>query len=177
MIVGLVTPVDGSVKDEFSLVIDRTSRIGHTKVRCLVTRREVASVSTTMQFIYERRKSIVSHLVSMKTEIHEVAAIEAACRRLGLPAPAQGTARLYSSQATGVIVQLPGWTYPAVIDVQSGNIAYDNFGGRWGDQAQLGKLQQAYAVELAKIECRRQGHVCSEQLLADGSIKVAIEVA
>ena len=119
----------------------------------------------------------MSHLVTMKTQLRDVAAIEVACRRFGLPAPTQGTARLYSNQATGVIVQLPGWTYPAVIDIASGNVAYDNFGGRWGDQAELGKFQQAYAVELAKIEARRQGHVCSEQLLADGSIKVAIEVS
>ncbi len=119
----------------------------------------------------------MSHLVSLKTQIRDVTAIEAACRRLSLPAPTQGTARLYSSQATGVIVQLPGWTYPAVIDVSSGTIAYDNFNGNWGKTEELGRFLQTYAVELAKIEARRAGHVCTEQLLADGSIKVEIEVS
>ncbi len=37
-----------------------------------------------------------------------------------LAGPVQGTARLYSGEATGLIVTLPGWTYPAVIDTQTG---------------------------------------------------------
>lgn len=119
----------------------------------------------------------MSHLVSVKTKIRDMAAIEAACCRLNLPAPTQGTARLYSGEASGVIVQLPGWNYPAVVDTANGNIAYDNYGGAWGKTEELDRFLQAYAVELAKIEARRKGHTCSEQLLADGSIKLEIQVS
>lgn len=35
---------------------------------------------------------------------------------------------------------------------------------------------QAYAVEKAKIESRRRGHYVTEQTLADGSIKLTIQV-
>jgi hypothetical protein len=35
---------------------------------------------------------------------------------------------------------------------------------------------QSYAVEKAKIEARRRGHVCTEQQLADGSIKLTVQV-
>ena len=36
---------------------------------------------------------------------------------------------------------------------------------------------QAYAVEKARIEAHRKGHTLTEQPLADGSIKLTIEVA
>jgi len=35
---------------------------------------------------------------------------------------------------------------------------------------------QAYAVEKAKVECRRKGHTCTEQTLSDGSIKLTVNV-
>lgn len=47
----------------------------------------------------------------------------------------------------------------------------------WGEQQQLDRFLQAYAVEKARIEARKQGHTVTEQPLADGSIKVTIHVA
>jgi hypothetical protein len=38
----------------------------------------------------------------------------------------------------------------------------------------LDEFMQGYAVERAKLEARKQGYTASEQLLADGSIKVTI---
>jgi hypothetical protein len=73
----------------------------------------------------------LSHLVSIETKVHDPAAVAAACQRLGLPAPVQGTAQLYSGEATGLLVQLPGWQYPAVIDTLTGTIRFDNFNGHW----------------------------------------------
>ena len=119
----------------------------------------------------------MSHIVTIRTQFRDFVALAAACSRLGLAAPASGTARLYSSQATGLIVRLPGWIYPAVVDLTTGGIAYDNFEGAWGDQRELDKLLQAYAVEKAKLEARKAGHSVSEQALADGSIKLTVSVA
>jgi hypothetical protein len=73
----------------------------------------------------------MSHVVEIATRVHDPAAVAAACRRLGLPEPFEGTARLYSGEASGLIVQLPGWRYPAVIDTASGTMSYDVFEGRW----------------------------------------------
>lgn len=91
----------------------------------------------------------MSHLVVLRTQVRDATALAAACRRLGLSQPVQGTARLFSSQATGQIVQLPGWTYPVVFDTATGKAHYDNFTGAWGDQKELGKLLQRYAAEKA----------------------------
>src|ERR1035437_6814728 len=88
----------------------------------------------------------VSHIVSIKTEMRDPAALAAPCARLGLKPPVHGTARLYASQATGQIVELPGWTYPVVIDTEQRQISMDTYGGAWGDQKELDKLIQAYAI-------------------------------
>jgi len=118
----------------------------------------------------------MSHIVTVRTKVRDPVALTAACRRLGLVEPVLGTAKLFTSEATGLIVQLPGWTYPAVVDSHSGEVSYDNYGGKWGEQAQLDKLLQAYACEKAKLEARRQGHSVSEHQLSDGTIKLTIQV-
>src|SRR5437899_12533737 len=116
----------------------------------------------------------MSHVVSVQTKVHDPAAVAAACRRLDLSAPVQGTAKLFSGEATGLLVQLPGWHYPAVLDTLSGTVHYDNFEGHWGEQQELDRFLQAYAVEKAKLEARKKGYTITEQTLQDGSIKVQL---
>jgi hypothetical protein len=118
----------------------------------------------------------LSHIVTVQAEVRDPVAIAAACRRLGLPEPVRGTAQLFSGQATGWLVKLPGWLYPAVLQTDTGQIQFDNFGEAWGKQEHLDKLMQAYAVELAKIEARKKGYSVTEQPLADGSIRLSIQV-
>jgi hypothetical protein len=118
----------------------------------------------------------LSHIVTIKTEVRDAAAVRAACQRLGLPAPVQGATRLFSGEVTGLAVQFPDWEYAVVADLASGQLKYDNFSGRWGDQRHLDHFLQMYACEKAKIEARRRGHQVAEQQLADGSIKLTIQV-
>jgi hypothetical protein len=119
----------------------------------------------------------MSHIVTIKTRVTDPLALSTACKRLGLAEPVQGTAQLFSEAATGLIVNLSGWNYPVVADVATGEVKFDNYGGAWGQQSELDKLLQAYAVERAKAEARRVGHSVTEQALSDGSIKLTIQVA
>ena len=116
----------------------------------------------------------MSHIVTIQTRLRDPAALAAACARLDLPAPAHGTARLFEGEATGLLVKLPGWLYPVVVDAATGEARYDNFGGAWGDPKQLDRFVQAYAVERAKLEARKKGYAVSEQALHDGSIRLQI---
>ena len=118
----------------------------------------------------------MSHIVTIRTEVRDAAALSAACHRRHLPHPVYETVKLFSSEATGHTVHLPNWRYPVVCDLDSGQLKFDNFEGRWGDSAELDKLNQAYAIEKAKIEARKQGHTVTEQALADGSVKMTINV-
>ena len=118
----------------------------------------------------------MSHIVSIATRIKDAESLAAACRRLGLPPPESGTAQLFGATAAGQLVRLPGWTYPAVVDTLSGEVHYDNYNGRWGEQAHLDRLLQAYAIERTRLEARLAGHTLVEQPLPDGSVKLTIRV-
>jgi hypothetical protein len=124
-----------------------------------------------------REVSHVSHIVSIKTEVRDTMAVTAACLRLGLPEPVHGTAQLFSGQATGLLVKLPGWLYPVACDTATGTLRYDNYQGQWGAPEHLDRFMQAYAVERAKLEARKKGYAVSEQPLEDGSIRLQIVAA
>lgn len=119
----------------------------------------------------------MSHVVTVKTQIRDVAAIRAACRRLNLAEPVEGTVKLFSGEVIGWSVQLSDWTYPVVCDVAAGVVHYDNFRGRWGDHRELDRFLQAYAVEKVRIEARKAGRSLVEQTLPNGSIKLTIQLA
>ena len=118
----------------------------------------------------------MSHIVQIKTEVRDGIAVQEACQRLGLDAPVLGTITLFATEASGLLVRLPGWIYPVVFDTRSGQVRFDNYGGRWGEQVQLDRFLQAYAVEKTKIEARRKGHTVFEQTLDNGSIKLTVTV-
>lgn len=116
----------------------------------------------------------MSHIVVIATKVYDSAALTAACRRLGLAEPVHGNVRLFSGEATGLSVTLPGWQYPIVVDTAVGSIKYDNYEGRWGDLAELQRFLQMYAVEKAKLEARKKGYGVTEQVRLDGSIVLQI---
>ena len=73
----------------------------------------------------------MSHIVTIQTEVQDPAAVAAACRRLGLPEPVRGTAKLFEAEAAGLLVRLPGWLYPVVLDTDAARVRFDNYGGAW----------------------------------------------
>ena len=118
----------------------------------------------------------MSHIVRIQTEVRDATAVFAACRRRQLAEPVAGKHLLFSGEVEGLAVRLRDWTYPAVCQIETGEVQYDNFGGRWGEQRELDQFMQAYAVEKAQIEARKRGHTVTEQSLADGSIKLTVQI-
>jgi hypothetical protein len=115
----------------------------------------------------------MSHILKLEAKLTDVKAVEAACRRLGLKEPYHGTANIYSGKQTGLVVQLPGWNYPIVINGE-GAVTYDNFNGHWGKIEHLHALQQAYALEGAKQMAEAQGWAYSETQLEDGAVEAQL---
>jgi hypothetical protein len=118
----------------------------------------------------------MSHEVQIQTQVRDAVAVRAGCRRLGLAEPVEGEVKLFSGRVTGLAVQLRDWRYPVVFDLASGKSKFDNYGGRWGKQERLNEFLQIYAVEKAKIEARRSGYSVTEQPLADGAIKITLQL-
>ena len=56
----------------------------------------------------------MSHIVEIKTEVRDEAAVQSACSRLHLPRATRGTFQLYSSTESGLGIELPNWKYPVV---------------------------------------------------------------
>lgn len=118
----------------------------------------------------------MSHIVEIKTEVRDDAAVQAACSRLHLPRATRGTFQLYSTEATGLGIELPHWKFPVVVDTETGQLKFDNYQEKWGKQENLDLLIQMYCVEKAKIEARKKGHAVTEQRLDNGSIKLTVQV-
>ena len=98
-------------------------------------------------------------------------------RRLPAARPARARPRhrhALPGEATGLLVRLPDWLYPVVLDTATGEVHFDNYDGAWGPQEHLDRFLQAYAVEKAKLEARKKGYSVSEQPLEDGSIRLQI---
>lgn len=114
----------------------------------------------------------MSHIVEIAVEVRDPLSIHAACRRLRLEPPVNGRHQLFSATADGLAVRLPDWRYPVVCRCETGQLAYDNYGGRWGEQQHLDRFLQAYAVERASSQARAQGFVVLEQPLSNGAIRL-----
>jgi hypothetical protein len=118
----------------------------------------------------------MSHVVQIQTEVRDAIAVRAGCKRLGLDEPVEGEVKLFSETVTGLAVRLRDWRYPVVFNTATGESKFDNYQGHWGEQSRLDEFLQAYAVEKAKLAARKAGHCVTEQSLADGSIKLTIQL-
>ena len=116
----------------------------------------------------------MSHVVTIDTKLKDPAALAAACTRLKLPEPRTETVKFFDgSTLEGLAVRPPGFVYPVVVQ-QDGGVKLDTYNGRWGDDAFLGRLKQAYAVEAAKLQARARGHRVTETPLNDGTVKLTV---
>jgi hypothetical protein len=119
----------------------------------------------------------MSHTVQVKNiQCKNEAALETACDALGLELSSRAKHQLFGgNKAEGRAVRLPGWNYPVIINTETGEASYDNYGGSWGKQEELDRLIQRYSVEAAKMEALAHGYsVDGEEALADGSIKLSL---
>lgn len=108
----------------------------------------------------QSRQFNMSHTMNIEIELHDRAALEAACQRLGVRM-IEGIHRLYQTVEEGIGICLPGWKYPVVVK-DDGSVAYDNYGGSWGNISEFNKLRAYYGVEKAKIEARKRGYSVQE---------------
>ncbi len=113
----------------------------------------------------------MSRVTTLQTRVYDPVALAAACMRLNLPAPAAGRVQLVGGEDAGLIVRLPGWRSPVVIDPADGTARLDGAEGGRGDPQPLRRLLQLYAVEKTKLEVHNMGYAVTENVLEGGSIR------
>lgn len=118
----------------------------------------------------------MSHIVQIQTQVKDIEAVKAACRRLSIAAPKIGTAHLFTGKRTGIIVELTGWHYPIVIEPDTGTIHFDHYEGEWGNPQELDRFKQAYAIAKATIEARKKGHTVRETRRTNGTVELEVLV-
>ena len=118
----------------------------------------------------------MSHIVTIQVEVRDLEAVKSAARRLDLKEPVHGKAVVFETEIEGILVELPDWIYPVVCILDTGELKYDNFNEQWGDQKHLDQFVQTYCIEKVTLEARRKGYSVVEQPLADGSVKLTVDM-
>ena len=116
------------------------------------------------------------HLSTLKLQIKSIEALEAACRRVGLELkPAQmGRADyriMIPGARMGILVQKDGENWKLVQDSDDRRRIEQLLG------PDANRLRQSYGIEVAKLEAARQGYSVFEEEMADGAVKLRIQVS
>jgi len=131
----------------------------------------------------------VSHIATVEVEFRDMDALAKACVKCGVELRQdQKTFRWYNGKVSpcdSAIVHPNAKAYEiGVHETETGlRIEFDPFMRGHGMQDAvafednikgLGKLQQAYAVEVARKQAKRQGFSVREQVQADGRVKLTL---
>jgi hypothetical protein len=125
----------------------------------------------------------MSHFTTIKTQIKDIDALQAACGELGVALVAHTSARGYlGNQIKGdYVIQLKG-PYDIALNAQpdrSFGLTADLWQGHVEKEVgkDYGRLLQLYGVHKASLEARKKGHLVKRSQQKDGSIKLIIAQA
>lgn len=105
----------------------------------------------------------MSHTVTCEIEIRDPEAFRAAALALGAELLGEGAHQLFEhgrKAEHGFGIKFPGWLYPVVLT--PAGLRFDDFGGRWGNPADITRLTERYAIEAARNAATAQGWMSEE---------------
>jgi len=125
------------------------------------------------------KKGIMSHFVSIQTQIKDLEALRLACAELGLRIEANAEARgIGTQQRADHVIRLNGPCDIAVQPQANGTfgLSTDWWGGHVEKEvgANYGRLLQLYAVHKTAREARKRGLTIQRRSLANGTIQVVL---
>lgn len=98
----------------------------------------------------------MSHTVKVKVQLRNKTALGISVVELQGTVLGDGTHNLYQGQEIGYGFTLPRWSFPLVLK-ESGELAYDDYHGIWGNPADIDVLTQRYSIQVAKAAADAQG--------------------
>jgi hypothetical protein len=111
----------------------------------------------------------VSHITKRKSSMTDLDVIKKACER-------HSDAAFRGVRGNAAEIKFGSWQNPVRIDLQTGECAFDNYGGRWGKNEVLEDFMQGYGVEAVKNQATLEGFGFEEELLANGAIKCVVPI-
>ena len=122
----------------------------------------------------------MSHFTEIRTQIRDIAALQAACQELGFPLLDKAVARGYGDQVRqgDHVIRLKG-PYDIAVNRQEDG-TYGLTTDWWGGHVEkevgsgFGRLLQLYGVHKTRLEARHKGYTVKRITLADGAIKLTI---
>ena len=111
----------------------------------------------------------MSHTVKVQTQIKDLQLVRNAVKELNkifgeeeyrVIETGNVSVRFYQGKKAvknGIVLKIKGWEYPILIDLDTGEIYYDNYNGKWGNSKKLNQFKQAYAVQMALKIAEKQG--------------------
>ena len=119
----------------------------------------------------------MSHTIKRKGVNCSSEAWERAAARIeGAEYLGEGVYKQYSQNVAGIGIKLPGYSYPVVVDKETGEVSADTYGGKWGDDALQDKLTQYAATEAVLLEAQNKNYAVAENTLENGDIELSITV-
>jgi hypothetical protein len=116
----------------------------------------------------------MSHVTTVDIDFKDQEAFIAAAEELGYRVEKNASVQLYQREANYencVKVTIPGWAYP--VAMSGGRLYYDNYNGDWGDTADVHKLQQRYARNVAIKTAKARGFRVQEKTV-NGKVKLTL---
>lgn len=111
-----------------------------------------------------------SHTVTVSVEYRDPDRFARAAVSIGGTDLGNGVHQLFDGQSsTGRGIQLPGWSFPIVL-TNSRKLEFDDYGGHWGNRADLKRIESAYVSDSATFACEQLGWTYEQQ--PNGSLLV-----
>ena len=103
----------------------------------------------------------MSHTVEIKLELRDKEVLGQSVLKMEGNILGDGSHRLYAGQEQGWGFTLPKWKFPLVLK-QGGELAFDSFRGLWGNEGDIERLKERYALETARGAATAQGWLSEE---------------
>lgn len=124
----------------------------------------------------------MSHITKVAVQVRDLAAVESACRDLGLTFMRGQKTQAYYGGTSACLhaIKVPGSSYEiGLIQAKDGKgyeLAFDSWGTGQVISEKLGagleKLKQGYAVALASMRAKAQGWIVSKSILPNGTVRL-----
>ena len=104
--------------------------------------------------------TVTSHTMTVKVELSNREAFKRAVESMGGNVGGIGRHTMFDgTKVDGRAFNLPGWKMDLILTDKNG-LKFDDYNGRWGNPADVGKLENAYGIAAAEMAAETLGWTC-----------------